>query len=569
MEEKQDKRFLILVPTVSLVTQYTNTFHSYDAEVTTYQSLLWRTPDELLALYGNIDYIVCDECHHLGDNVWGTGVNNFINLLEGVKVLGLTATPVRGDSIDVVKTFFNNVQVTSMDLLEGIQHQFIPKIKYVVAYCGLRDVDDRRMLEIDRYGLEKLLNVSGVIKKHIDKAKISKNMKIIVYVSRLKNIRSTMKQCKKWFSEAFPDKNINTYFQHSLESQKVNERQLELFSQQRDSKHIDIIVSVDMLSEGVHIPEVSTVIMFRRTKSPVVYFQQIGRTINTDEPLIFDLVDNGERLRIYHKIYEMKENRINWTGEYRDKKLMFNDCIDLIDETKYIEEILDTYRKCSMQTEHYIKTVAEIESKLDMIKELIGRGLSIIKISETLNLNYLILRRYFREHELRTKYARHTSTAKYKINGIIKRNINKLSTREITKKELCEKAGCQIDYLYEYLQKHNPELVQTQNKKSGLTDAEKEYVKQKMSADTYIDLHNEFKDRDTTFFIKKYAQRIGLKPSEIQKANTVKIKNQILDYYKTSVDPNAFNNDMEIIKAYLQQKFNTSRNMVDTALRGA
>lgn len=569
MQRESDKKFLILVPTVSLVSQYTKTFRDFMVEITTYQSLLRRTSDELLALYGDVDYIVCDECHHLGDNIWGVGVNKLIAVLDGVKILGLTATPIRGDSVDVVKTFFNGVQVDSMDLLEGIQHQFLPKIKYVVAYCGLTDVNDRKMLEIDRYGLEKLLNVSGVLKRHLNKEKLNKNTKIIVYVSRLKHIKSTMQQCKKWFKEAFPEKTINIFYQHSLEGQRSNELQLEKFSKKRGPENIDIIVSVDKLSEGVHIPEVSTVIMFRRTKSPVVYFQQIGRTINTDEPLIFDLVDNGERLRVYHKFYEIRGNKINWTGESKDRKVMFEDCIDLIDETKRIEEILDQYRKFSKLNELYMRNIGIIEENLDDIIKYAGEGLSIIKISEKLNLDYYSLRRYFNENNIKSKYGRHTKKAKTQINRIIERNLRSLEVGKLNRKQLAEKAGCNIDYLYSYLCEKHPNLVKTQDKTKGLSEDEKEYIRNNLNAETYMTIFQQYKEKDTTFYIKKYAQRIGLKPSEIQKAHTATLKAQILDYYNNSADMKQFNNDTDAIKHYLQAKFNVSRNMVDMALKEA
>ncbi len=54
-----------------------------------------------------------------------------------------------------------------------------------------------------------------------------------------------------------------------------------------------------MLNEGVHIEEISGVILFRPTISPIVYKQQIGRALTAGDsktPLILDIVNNFEGL---------------------------------------------------------------------------------------------------------------------------------------------------------------------------------------------------------------------------------------------------------------------------------
>ena len=52
------------------------------------------------------------------------------------------------------------------------------------------------------------------------------------------------------------------------------------------------IISVNMLGEGVHVDGVNFIVMLRRTQSPTVYFQQIGRCtkVGSDgEPVILIL----------------------------------------------------------------------------------------------------------------------------------------------------------------------------------------------------------------------------------------------------------------------------------------
>ena len=46
---------------------------------------------------------------------------------------------------------------------------------------------------------------------------------------------------------------------------------------------LDYILSVDIFSEGVDVPEINQVIMLRPTQSPIVFIQQLGRGLRKAE----------------------------------------------------------------------------------------------------------------------------------------------------------------------------------------------------------------------------------------------------------------------------------------------
>ena len=565
IKSKPNAIFLILVPTINLVSQYYEIFDSKRVKIATYQSLLNKTGDELISLYGEIEYIVCDECHHLGENVWGDVVNQLTDILSGVKVVGLTATPLRGDSINIIDSFFDGVQVDNMDLLEGIRRKFVPKIKYVVAYYSMDDslLVDKRVLDTDRYAINKLINVPNILKKYVDEQKLNQNYKIIVYVSRLKDIQPTMQMCHNWFKEAFPNKTVNVFYQNSLQKIWHNTEQLQDFIEQRDETNIDIIVSVDMLSEGVHIPGVSSIIMFRHTKSPVVYFQQIGRTINNSQPLIFDFVNNSNNLRIYRKLYRAYNNQENWTGDYKNKKIVFDNCIELCDETQDIEAILDKYNKQNPQSLYYKSIVEKINSNMCNIIKLIEQGLSIIKISEQLDIDYHILRCYLRDNEIKTKFSRYSESSREKFNLEIDKYIENLKQKYITKSELAKRIGCSVDYLYMYLCNNYPDLVQKQQIQSGLNDVEREYIRLNLCADNYIHILNRFKNRDTTSYIRKYALKIGLEPKKLHLEYQLSLKDKVRKYVANNQLQSINRNELYNI---LMAEFDISKNFIDTIL---
>ena len=58
------------------------------------------------------------------------------------------------------------------------------------------------------------------------------------------------------------------------------------------SDHLKLLFAIDMLNEGVHVDDVSGVILFRPTVSPIIYKQQIGRALSASKsakaPVIFE-----------------------------------------------------------------------------------------------------------------------------------------------------------------------------------------------------------------------------------------------------------------------------------------
>ena len=59
---------------------------------------------------------------------------------------------------------------------------------------------------------------------------------------------------------------------------------------------LDYIISVDIFSEGVDVPEINQVIMLRPTESPIVFIQQLGRGLRKAEEkeyvVVLDFIGN-------------------------------------------------------------------------------------------------------------------------------------------------------------------------------------------------------------------------------------------------------------------------------------
>lgn len=77
----------------------------------------------------NIDVIVFDEAHHIGSDIFGKSIQKLIRTNKAMYIIGLTATPIRDDRIDVSK-FFSKV-INGASVFDCIENGLMPKFTYI------------------------------------------------------------------------------------------------------------------------------------------------------------------------------------------------------------------------------------------------------------------------------------------------------------------------------------------------------------------------------------------------------------------------------------------------------
>lgn len=394
--EEIDGQKIIVVPNDTLKLHYQEQYKGNKSVIIlTYQIIKNKTTENIQNDYNNVSLIIADECHHITAEKWCTEFQRLENII-GAKVVGLTATPERGNKVNVVDKFFDNVEVKPLDLLEGISLGFVPKIKYIIAYASLedkKDLIDSKMKEIDRYKILNLLKVENILKEEISKEHLESNLKILVFVPRISDIEEGRYKSLNWFKTIYPDKTINIYSIDSKTSSVKNEKQLNEFKKLHNSNNIDIMVSVNKLIEGLHLPTVSIEILLRKTKSSVVYFQQVGRVINSKQPIVFDLINNTAHLHRIKDEYDINSRYISEINKCtgRKKKVMYEDCIELIYKTVEIDDILKRYKYSQkdiiLQNRDYIEENPDRLSHNKMSKYLQVNPLTFKKYCQALSID--------------------------------------------------------------------------------------------------------------------------------------------------------------------------------------
>ena len=192
-------------------------------------------------------YIILDEFHRAGAECWGESTVALLRLCPDAKLLGLTATNVRylDNNRDMAEELFDSCVASDMTLGEAVVRGILPAPKYVTTVYQYQKTLAKYQARVDNL---RTPGIQDANQKYLDAPNTDK---------------------------AFADFETDT------------------------SDRLKLLFCIDMLNEGVHVEEISGVILFRPTISPIVYKQQIGRTLTAGDntaPLILDVVNNFEGL---------------------------------------------------------------------------------------------------------------------------------------------------------------------------------------------------------------------------------------------------------------------------------
>lgn len=168
--------------------------------------------------------------------------------------------------------------------LEAYQRRIDGIQSVSVRMVNQKHMDELRRVVKDAEGLDEIFN------RHI-KEKCDKHL---VFCSGEAHMRQIRKQAQTWVAGINPDVHCYTAYSASPETSRAYKALM-----QKGSDHLNLLFSINMFNEGVHVPNVSGIMLFRPTVSPIIYNQQIGHvlTIGTQyTPLIHDVINNFEGL---------------------------------------------------------------------------------------------------------------------------------------------------------------------------------------------------------------------------------------------------------------------------------
>lgn len=246
--------------------------------------------------------IVVDEAHHTSAPSYRRIIKAIREKQPNAKLLGLTATPVRlteRATGQLMKIFDNKIvfYVTMSDL---IADGTLAKPKYFPVETN---VDIEAIIELDE---RKYIQKWGEFPESLimKVAKTNERNDIIVdeYV-RNKNIYGktiifalNAIHCDS-LNEAFRKKGIRSGYIYTMIGNAENQRTIDRFRNNDREDGIDVLININILTEGSDIPDIQTVFLTRPTTSDVLLMQMVGRGMRgigcggTDTVNIVDFCD--------------------------------------------------------------------------------------------------------------------------------------------------------------------------------------------------------------------------------------------------------------------------------------
>jgi hypothetical protein len=166
-----------------------------------------------------------------------------------------------------------------------------------------------------------------------------------------------MELAEDWFAKIDKDMHIySVYSDDPSASKSFREFKTD------ESDHLRLLYCIDALNEGVHVEDISGVILLRPTVSPIIYKQQIGRALSASrscDPVIFDIVNNIENLYSIDTVKEEMRNALCYYRSHDGESLIINDTFEVIDRLAECRELFESLEGCLSASWNCMYAVAE------------------------------------------------------------------------------------------------------------------------------------------------------------------------------------------------------------------
>jgi superfamily II DNA or RNA helicase/HKD family nuclease len=219
------------------------------------------------------DVVVIDEFHH----AMAPTYRRLLDYLQPQQLLGLTATPERGDGVDVAKQFFDGRTASELRLWDALDADLLVPFHYF----GVSDDVDLSQLEWKRgnYDTAQLNNLytgndaraAKVIRELRDKVTSTEQMRAIGFCVSVQHAH--------YMAEVFNRAGIASLAVDGSTDDADRAAALERLRR----REINCIFAVDLFNEGLDLPQVDTILLLRPTQSATIFLQQLGRGLRRAE----------------------------------------------------------------------------------------------------------------------------------------------------------------------------------------------------------------------------------------------------------------------------------------------
>ena len=237
----------------------------------------------------HFDYVVVDEFHHAAASQYRSILGK---VLPGY-LLGLTATPERTDGQDVLAICDRTVAY-DLTLFDAIDAGWLCPFQFYAIYDST-DYDKVRWTGVgyDEGELERALSTdtrAELIVRNLRRFQpVHGKRKCVAFCSNVGHAR--------WMAAQFQMHGFASTCIVGTTSDEDRAHLLERLACEDDE--LQVVCTVDVLTEGVDVPSLTHVLLLRPTQSFIVFLQQLGRglRLHRDKPFVtvLDFVGNFKK----------------------------------------------------------------------------------------------------------------------------------------------------------------------------------------------------------------------------------------------------------------------------------
>ena len=360
----------------------------------TYARLMLMQQKELAEL--RPDLVVLDEFHRAGAQRWGDGLQKLLKIYPNIPMLGLSATNIRylDGQRDMADELFDGNIASEMTLGDAIVRGILNPPKYILsAYSCQKELERYRnrirnaksaavrteaekYLDALRRALEKADGLDEIFRKYMtaesdggiqekagqtDKAETSYEMgqsdtagksntkeqsgrfgKYLVFCANYEHMQEMIAKVPEWFAKVDPEPHVYSVYSEDAQAEAEFAR-----FKADESRHLKLLFCIDMLNEGIHVDDVSGVILLRPTISPIIYRQQIGRALSAgkkqgENAVIFDVVMNIENLCSIGTVEDEMQAAVRYYRDRGESSFIVNEHFHITDE---VQDCMQLFRK--------------------------------------------------------------------------------------------------------------------------------------------------------------------------------------------------------------------------------
>ncbi|WP_311389650.1 DUF3427 domain-containing protein [Corynebacterium haemomassiliense] len=341
--------------------------HIFATVQTLHQHLDEFTPDQF-------DVVVIDEFHHAEAKTY----KKILDYFTPKELLGLTATPERGDGVNIQR-FFDYRVAFELRLWDALKLGLVAPMHYY----GINDETDLSGLKWSRssraYDQKSLTEF--YVKQGDSRVKLILNelQQRVLDLSELTALGFCVSiDHARFMADRFTRFGIPS---QAVTSQTPPTERNHAIQRLKDGE-LQVLFTVDLFNEGVDIPELNTLLLLRPTESPIIFLQQLGRGLRKLPGKVCTVLDFiGEQ----HEEFNFEPRYSGLTGK-RGKRLVkaTEDGFPSLPAGTHIEldrvtqeRVLRNIQKATRNNIARYRTLVQQEATTDLSRFLANTGLEL------------------------------------------------------------------------------------------------------------------------------------------------------------------------------------------------